>query len=183
MCHGQIEEPPEHTLFILVTDAPEKLLPTIRSRCQTVRYSQETKAPRGIYYEKLQSVFSGKKPSFIEITALCDEIHKAFEAKRKALETQSLSLSKETLKEMNAQQRQKVDQEMEGQVSSKWQQEVVDLLLDIALFFRDEHKKNPQSVPLEKVQDALVFTKLAIERSTPLKNALESLFLRMKAEG
>ncbi|SDZ00775.1 DNA polymerase III subunit delta' [Tindallia californiensis] len=29
-----LEEPPEHSLLILVTPAPERLLPTIRSRCQ-----------------------------------------------------------------------------------------------------------------------------------------------------
>lgn len=32
-----IEEPPEQTLFLLVTHAPEKVLPTIASRCQTIR--------------------------------------------------------------------------------------------------------------------------------------------------
>ena len=32
-----IEEPPEQTLFLLVTHAPEKVLPTIASRCQCIR--------------------------------------------------------------------------------------------------------------------------------------------------
>lgn len=32
-----LEEPPQNTLFVLVTHAPEKLLPTISSRCQLVR--------------------------------------------------------------------------------------------------------------------------------------------------
>ena len=32
-----IEEPPERTLFLLVTHAPEKVLPTIASRCQHIR--------------------------------------------------------------------------------------------------------------------------------------------------
>ena len=32
-----IEEPPERTLFLLVTHAPEKVLPTISSRCQRIR--------------------------------------------------------------------------------------------------------------------------------------------------
>ncbi|HEU0036980.1 MAG TPA: hypothetical protein VFQ53_40495 [Kofleriaceae bacterium] len=34
-----LEEPPARTLFILCTTAPEQLLPTIRSRCQRVRFS------------------------------------------------------------------------------------------------------------------------------------------------
>lgn len=32
-----LEEPPQRTLFILISHAPGKLLPTIRSRCQAVR--------------------------------------------------------------------------------------------------------------------------------------------------
>ncbi|ARU57334.1 DNA polymerase III, delta'' subunit [Oleiphilus messinensis] len=35
-----LEEPSEHTLFILVTHRTGQLLPTIRSRCQTVRFDQ-----------------------------------------------------------------------------------------------------------------------------------------------
>lgn len=34
-----LEEPPKRTLFILVVHAPGRLLPTIRSRCQTIRLS------------------------------------------------------------------------------------------------------------------------------------------------
>jgi DNA polymerase-3 subunit delta' len=32
-----IEEPPEKTLFLLVSDEPDKVIPTILSRCQTIR--------------------------------------------------------------------------------------------------------------------------------------------------
>ncbi|MFZ5776845.1 MAG: ATP-binding protein [Bacillota bacterium] len=32
-----LEEPPEYAVFLLVTENPEQLLPTIRSRCQTLR--------------------------------------------------------------------------------------------------------------------------------------------------
>src|SRR5262249_53839214 len=34
-----LEEPPRRTLFVLCTTAPEQLLPTIRSRCQRVRFA------------------------------------------------------------------------------------------------------------------------------------------------
>lgn len=33
-----LEEPPEKTVFFLVSHAPERLLPTIRSRCQALRF-------------------------------------------------------------------------------------------------------------------------------------------------
>lgn len=32
-----IEEPPERTIFLLVSDEPDKVIPTILSRCQTIR--------------------------------------------------------------------------------------------------------------------------------------------------
>lgn len=34
-----LEEPPARTLFVLCTSAPDQLLPTIRSRCQRVRFA------------------------------------------------------------------------------------------------------------------------------------------------
>lgn len=37
-----LEEPPGHTRFVLLTDRPEELLPTIRSRTLTVRFSALT---------------------------------------------------------------------------------------------------------------------------------------------
>jgi len=37
-----LEEPSGHTMLILTTSQPESLLPTIRSRCQTVRFDQLT---------------------------------------------------------------------------------------------------------------------------------------------
>lgn len=37
-----LEEPPAHVVFILVTSRPDGLLPTIRSRCQSVRFSKVT---------------------------------------------------------------------------------------------------------------------------------------------
>ena len=37
-----LEEPPARTLFVMCTTAPEQLLPTIRSRCQRVRFAGGT---------------------------------------------------------------------------------------------------------------------------------------------
>ena len=34
-----LEEPPAHVYFVLVTDRPEKLMPTVVSRCQPVAFS------------------------------------------------------------------------------------------------------------------------------------------------
>jgi DNA polymerase III subunit delta' len=40
-----LEEPPARTLFVLCTTAPEQLLPTIRSRCQRVRFASGGAVP------------------------------------------------------------------------------------------------------------------------------------------
>ncbi|HEY6174331.1 MAG TPA: hypothetical protein VIX73_07815, partial [Kofleriaceae bacterium] len=40
-----LEEPPARTLFVLCTTAPEQLLPTIRSRCQRVRFAAGSALP------------------------------------------------------------------------------------------------------------------------------------------
>jgi DNA polymerase-3 subunit delta' len=50
-----LEEPPKRTLFVLVVHAPGSLLPTIRSRCQTVRL-----APLGA--DELMTVLDGLEP-------------------------------------------------------------------------------------------------------------------------
>lgn len=42
-----LEEPPQRTLFVLCTTAPEQLLPTIRSRCQRVRFAGGTATQDG----------------------------------------------------------------------------------------------------------------------------------------
>jgi DNA polymerase-3 subunit delta' len=39
-----LEEPPARTMFVLCTTAPEQLLPTIRSRCQRVRFAAGNRA-------------------------------------------------------------------------------------------------------------------------------------------
>ena len=40
-----LEEPPSRTLFVLCSTAPDQLLPTIRSRCQRVRFAAGTALP------------------------------------------------------------------------------------------------------------------------------------------
>lgn len=51
-----LEEPPARTLFVLCTTAPEQLLPTIRSRCQRVRFAGGNALPSDADPAKLERV-------------------------------------------------------------------------------------------------------------------------------
>jgi DNA polymerase III delta' subunit len=51
-----LEEPPARTVFVLCTTAPEQLLPTIRSRCQRVRFAGGNALPSDADPAKLQRV-------------------------------------------------------------------------------------------------------------------------------
>lgn len=46
-----LEEPPARAFFVLVTAQPQALLPTIRSRCQTLRFGP---LPKGVVAQRLQ---------------------------------------------------------------------------------------------------------------------------------
>ena len=62
-----LEEPPEYGAFLLLSDSPEKLLPTIRSRCVSLHLSPLTERE---CVPALSAVFPEKSP---------DELHRAWE--------------------------------------------------------------------------------------------------------
>ena len=51
-----LEEPPDRTLFLLLTDEPQKLLPTIISRCQRLDLSAERMLPEPWYTSLLETL-------------------------------------------------------------------------------------------------------------------------------
>jgi len=51
-----LEEPPARTMFVLCTTAPEQLLPTIRSRCQRVRFGSGELAAEGERSERIAAL-------------------------------------------------------------------------------------------------------------------------------
>ena len=60
-----LEEPPPHVLFILVTSRPEALLPTIRSRCQAVRFSRVTAQELRLWLQENRPEIKEPELSFI----------------------------------------------------------------------------------------------------------------------
>ena len=60
-----LEEPPPHVLFILVSSRPEALLPTIRSRCQAVRFSRITAQELRLWLQENRPEIKEPELSFI----------------------------------------------------------------------------------------------------------------------
>ena len=62
-----LEEPPSYGVFLLLTDNPEKLLPTVRSRCVELKLRA---LPDGLLRRKLQAEFPGAGDGTIEAAIL-----------------------------------------------------------------------------------------------------------------
>ncbi len=173
-----VEEPPPNTLIILLSSEPGKLMPTIRSRCQILRFTplqQEDEAKKNnLYTPILRTLMQQEKPSFVDISAVCVDINKYFEDRRKRLEKELTAHTPSALKAMSAQAREKIDSELEGAVTAQWMHEVEALLMEIA-----ELSKEHESVDLHSVDTALRFAKLSLERWVPLKHVLETLLLKL----
>ncbi|MGB7511155.1 MAG: DNA polymerase III subunit delta' [Pelodictyon phaeoclathratiforme] len=60
-----LEEPPAHVVFILVSSRPEALLPTIRSRCQAVRFSRITSQELRLWLQENRPEIKEPELSFI----------------------------------------------------------------------------------------------------------------------
>ena len=84
-----LEEPPEKTLFLLVSDDPDKLLPTILSRCQMVKIPAFTDAEMSSFLETrynvptdkasdLAHVANGNICKAIELASASDDTDKSF---------------------------------------------------------------------------------------------------------
>ncbi len=93
-----VEEPPEKTLFIFITHAPEKVLQTIFSRCQSIRVMPLTKDEAERVkamnpfddreeYDRFMDLFSDLMNALVSrdlMTALeCGEIMSALESREK----------------------------------------------------------------------------------------------------
>ncbi len=230
-----LEEPPKNTLIILVTSAPDRLLGTIVSRSQTVRFCPLTdeqvvqvlvenknipseqaqllaKSSHGSVAHALkllhqngtaleQTLYShfAQKRQFHEIANVAKEFQKTLDLKRKTQESELKSQFAATLKETTPAIRQAIEQEIEGVISLGVMQEVNELFFIVQAFFLDLERQSAslplhfeaqkqvliqalstgRRVPSERVAKSIQQAKLAIERSSPIANVLESLLLQL----
>jgi DNA polymerase-3 subunit delta' len=197
-----LEEPPKNTLIILISSAPEKLLATIISRCQTIRFCPRDQAAQTeIGKEYIPHIFSylSKRRTFFEAAQVAKELHAEIEAKKKSFETSLKADHAGQLKDATPAMRQAIEQEIEGALSLFTSQEVELLFYIIQAFFLDLERLQA-NLPLhfERTRDQVTQAhahgrkanfarvsknireaKLAIERSSPIQNALETLLLEL----
>lgn len=159
-----------------------------------------TRLYKGEQSVPLDSVLSllraGKVGSYKELGEALDAIHEPFEAFKEQLETSMREQSSELFQgDLSASQKEAIQKELDGAVAIRYREEVQALLLTILGWYRDltllqaggdsRWLTNHESllkgipIPIEKVQEAIVQVKVGVERSTPLRSCLESLFLRL----
>lgn len=157
-----LEEPPETSLLILVTPQPERLLSTIRSRCQIIHFPEEEQS-FDEYIPFLETLLNAPSSAYIIEGAgsLAAFIESRCEI---ALE--------EGQKDETAFQKEQREKAHEGKIALKLHEEAE--VLWIAVLNRTKNLYD-----LDKVNFAVNLAKKYIQRSMPLKNVLETFFLRL----
>jgi len=196
------EEPPLDTIIILLTHAPQSLLPTILSRCRTVYFqaSEESVRKESILAEVLEKTAF---QSYKEFQQTIKGIAEILEKERKETEVAAAEeLAKQLPSTLTALQKQSFEKQAEGVASMALQVKTDQLLEEVMAWYRDmhllkyggtlthlfySHRQSElshalQSTPLpslDQVMQAVADAKLALERSTPIAHVLENLFLKL----
>ncbi len=199
------EEPASDSIIILVSSRPEKLLPTILSRCQTVRFQAQLRAhadekPDPLAQTLLEALFRNSLQSYANILHLVDQLSEALEVEFKEYEI-ALRGSVDT-EQFTAVQKDTFNKEVDGAVAMQKKARVKELFHIILSWYRDLHliqvngsrshlmnksfekemlkfAKKGVILQLEQVQLAVADALLSLERSTSLKICMENLFLRL----
>ncbi len=169
-----LEEPPQKTIFLLTTSQPQKLLPTIISRCQVkyfsllspqemqIEISQSPKFFSDNEKKLLMILSSGKSEEFIKM--MNDDEYLA-EKKEKYNQVKKI-ISSSPLEKMN---------EAEG-IAKTSMKEIEELLQTFFLVMRTELKEKPSSVT---ALDEIDNTREAILKNGNKRMCLERLFLQL----
>ncbi len=156
------EEPPTWCTIFLLTNRPDRLLPTILSRCKQFTLSETSSNERASFTQKAVDILDrGPTGDFFALKKELAEIVKEIEKKKD-----------------------KLSKEEEGQEALHQSQDLHQLLDAILTWHRDLEanphrapRQRENHLPLEQVIKSIEETHLALERSNSLQNSLERLFL------
>lgn len=187
------EEPPSTSTILLVTSHPEKLLLTVRSRCQSVVFQDnESKS------EKFLPILTPLLKCLPEIlgSQILDEVEKLAN-----LIESGCSVELREVKGESAYLKHVREKAGEGKEALSLEEETETLFITILSWYRDLHAAHlnlPLLEPtwnqevhyradrgafpcLDAVQKKIDRAKESLSRSLPLKTVLESLFLSLKS--
>lgn len=203
------EEPSSHSIIILLSTSPELLLPTVRSRCCTIRFqgipdAGTTQKDNPVIEALLRQLMQGRFKTYTQLLKSAEELTDLIEEAMKQVEEDAReSLAKHYPPEPTKIQQEELDKEVEGVVAMRLAQEASALLDQLLAWYRDLHLlqvegnldylihkehvgplqqalQKGEILPLETVQKAIAQMRLALARSTPLRNCLEALFLQLR---
>ncbi len=83
-----LEEPVGRTLLLLLTETPQAMLPTIRSRCQQIVLSRETAPLDEVWLDRLRSIlraYGGRDP--MQVLLASDALRELLDAIKKDIES------------------------------------------------------------------------------------------------
>lgn len=204
------EEPAVDSVIILISDKPEEIIETVRSRCQTVRFSAPDTTEKSLKMTPLQiQVLEAlSQEAFRFYPALVDFTKDVAASIEKTLESDGAALTKQLLEPFQesptAQQKAMIEKEVEASITAQkldTAKQIFDLVLhwhrDLHLlslgcdpkhlFLKDQRTlleaalKKGRIPPMEAVEKAIKEALLSLERSTSLQIALEGFLLKILA--
>ncbi|RNA64432.1 DNA polymerase III subunit delta' [Prosthecochloris sp. ZM_2] len=142
-----LEEPPAHVLFILVSSRPENILPTIRSRCQVLKFSRVATADIERWIQDTCPDIDEKARRIIVSTSrgnlerVLDAVHHRLDGEEpadialrsRAIQLLRLILSPKRLQETLG--------ELEDMSRNLSRQDIVTMLSALLLFFQDVNRR------------------------------------------
>ena len=150
-----LEEPPARTLFLLLTDAPEQLLPTIISRCQRIDLPDSREHQLADPWRtNVLGVLSNPDladttaAGFLQRAAASDRLTVVLESLKKLAEkdvSAELTASEQEGAELS-------DKEEEALVSSKYREYRRDFIFTLMAFFAKRMRDNPNYIAFRNVE-------------------------------
>lgn len=203
------EEPGPKSVIILLSSAPQAILPTILSRCQQFRFRPVAKLDSSKKHdpirERVIQVLSSGKMSYLQLLEAVGDITSKLDDNRKHLEEITrTTLLKTYPEDLTSIQKQAFEKEVEGVLAMNNISSSYTILETILEWYRDMHllrvNGNPnylfhqdatksfeatcqrgEFLPIEAVQKAIAQAKLALERSTPFNQCLENLLCTLRS--
>lgn len=203
------EEPAQDSVIILISSNPTALLPTVLSRCRTIRFQRisgvsATKIESPVRSKILQVLSTGSFGTYTELSKCATSLAEAIEEIQKGDEgIIKTEIQKMAVDQMTATQRHAIEKEIEGAMTMRLNHYAQSLLKDILSWYRDLHLlqaggrvellenpdyqtlldkalKQKNLIGLEVVEKYIREAKISLERSTALNLCLEKLFIQLQ---